>query len=190
MRIERSNHSNYNVTVSNLETLTKNVVVKLNMIYNYFAANTESKKHIDILEASADDIKKALIGSKIMELNLDIEQSLALVKKNDVAYKIMFDLKEVQAVKDYNYNLPIHKFTSFKKGVYSINYKEIEQAALECNYFELTDKYDLKIYDEIAAATSVLLKYYPQKRSAIYTALGKTLNADLKPTYNTIKYLK
>ncbi len=103
MKIERNNNSNYKVTLANLETLTKNVVLKLNMIYKYLESNTDLKNHINLLEASADDIKAALIGAKILELNLDVEQSLTLVKKENVANKIMNDIREVQGEKDKNY---------------------------------------------------------------------------------------
>ena len=189
MLIKRNNNSNYNVTLSNLELLTRNEVLKLNTLKNYFELHTD-KKNLNILELSNDEIKAALIGDEVLKLNLDLNQSLSLVKKESIYNKMLIDLRQIKEVKDRNYNISIYKLISFKKGLYSVDYKLLEDTSKDVTYFKITDKKDLQIYNELASATDTLLKYYENKKGALFTALGKTLDADLKPTYSTLKFLK
>ena len=188
MKIKRDNNANYNVTLSHIESNSKKLVVQLNTLNKVF--RNYSKNDTDLLTITDSELKKSLISKEVLLLGLDDDLALTLCKNDSIYKSILSDIKKIKSTKDYFYQVNYFKMIDFKKGMYKLNYKKLESIVEGLVYFDVNDKHDIKIYDEIAVATDTLLKYFPHNKSAIFSALNKVLDSDLKPTYNTLKYLR
>ena len=140
----------------------------INTVYKGYV-NNAYKPLKDILNSNVDTIAKSLISDKLMTLELPIEQSLNIEKKQNYIKSLLFDIAFITDDTDVPYKL----FKAGKKS-YEVDNGAVDEFVNKSLYKSITDSKEIKKYNELQNAINLLLQEIPKNKSQ-YNTLFKSL---------------